>query len=120
MTVPDRRRLHALRRGAAAEYLAAFALLLRGYRIVAFRHRTKLGEIDIIARRGDLIACVEVKARATVDAAIFAVSDRSKSRIRAAGDLWLQKRMDRDRLSVRYDIVAVRPWRWPVHILDAF
>ena len=116
----DRRRLQAVRKGALAEYLAALTLLLKGYRIVAFRHRTKLGEIDIIARRGDLVACVEVKARNSVDAAIFAVSDRSKARIRGASDLWLQKQTHPHRLSVRYDIIAVRPWRWPVHIRDAF
>ncbi len=116
----DPLRLKAVRRGALAEYLAAVALMLRGYRIVAFRHRTKLGEIDIIARRGDLVACVEVKARATVDAAVFAVSDHSKARIRRTSDLWRQKQGDADRLSIRYDIMAVRPWRWPVHIEDAF
>ncbi|SER87061.1 YraN family protein [Rhizobium sp. NFR03] len=116
----DPRRLQAVRKGALAEYLAALALLLNGYRIVAFRHRTKLGEIDIIARRGDLVACVEVKARNSVDAAIFAVSDQSKARIRKASDLWLQRQSDAHRLSVRYDIISVRPWRWPVHIRDAF
>lgn len=116
----DRRRLQAVRKGALAEYFATLALMVRGYRIIAFRHRTKLGEIDIIARRGNLIACVEVKARASVDAAIFAVSEQSKARIRRASDLWLQKQRDADRLSIRYDIMAIRPWRWPVHIRDAF
>ncbi|PYE29460.1 putative endonuclease [Rhizobium sp. PP-F2F-G20b] len=116
----DRRRLQAVRKGALAEYLAALALMVRGYRIIAFRYRTKLGEIDIIARRGNLIACVEVKARASVDAAIFAVSEHAKTRIRGASDLWLQKQRDADRLSIRYDIMAVRPWRWPVHVRDAF
>ncbi|KQR77995.1 YraN family protein [Rhizobium sp. Leaf341] len=116
----DRRRLQALRRGALAEYLAALALMLRGYRIVAFRYRTKLGEIDIIARRGDLIACVEVKARRSADAAIAAVSALSEARIRNASELWLQRQPDADRLSIRYDIMAVTPWRWPVHFPDAF
>ncbi|KQS65387.1 hypothetical protein ASG39_09110 [Rhizobium sp. Leaf371] len=116
----DRRRLRAVRKGAVAEYVAALALMLRGYRIVAFRYRTKLGEIDIIAKRGTLVACVEVKARGSVDAAIFAVSPMSEARIRNASDLWLQRQPDADRLSIRYDIMAVRPWRWPVHIPGAF
>ena len=117
---PDDRRLKALRRGALAEYRAALSLLLKGYRIVAFRYRTKLGEIDIIARKGDLVACVEVKARRSLDDSVFAVSLPSQRRIRAASDLWLSKQPDSARLSLRYDIVSVTPWRWPVHLTDAF
>ncbi len=117
---PDHKRLKAQRRGALAEYRAAVALLLKGYRIVAFRYRTKLGEIDIIARRGDLVACVEVKARHSLDQSVFAVSGSAQQRIRAASDLWLSKQRDSARLSIRYDIVSVMPWRWPVHIPDAF
>ena len=117
---PDRKRLKALRRGSLAEYRAALSLILKGYRIVAFRYRTKLGEIDIIARKGNLIACVEVKARRSLEDSVFAVSDFAQRRIRAASDLWLSKQADSARLSIRYDIVSVTPWRWPVHLLDAF
>lgn len=91
---PDRKRLKALRRGSLAEYHAALSLLVKGYRIVAFRYRTKLGEIDIIARKGNLIACVEVKARRSLDDSLFAVSDFAQRRIRAASDLWLAKQPD--------------------------
>ena len=49
------RRHKAYRRGHRSEWLAALALMLKGYRIVARRYRTKLGEIDLIARRGDLV-----------------------------------------------------------------
>ncbi|WP_426231090.1 YraN family protein [Pararhizobium sp. DWP3-4] len=117
---PDQKRRKALRRGALAEYRAALCLLLKGYRIVAFRYRTKLGEIDIIARKGNLIACVEVKARRSLEDSVFAVSDFAQRRIRAASDLWLAKQPDFTALSVRYDIISVTPWRWPVHLADAF
>ena len=116
----DRRKLKALRRGYLAEYRAALCLLLKGYRIVAMRHRTKLGEIDIIARRGDLIACVEVKARRDGDSAVFAVTGTAQHRIRAASDIWLSRQPDAHRLSLRYDIVAVLPWQLPKHFVDAF
>jgi putative endonuclease len=59
-------RRKAYRRGHRGEWLAALALMLKGYRILARRHRTKLGEIDLIARRGDLVLFVEVKARRTL------------------------------------------------------
>ena len=114
----DRQR--ALRRGRWSEYVAAAFLLLKGYRILGLRYRVKSGEIDIIARRGDLIAFVEVKARRSVDDSVFAVDGQTQRRIRNASLHWLQGRPDAGRLALRYDIVAVRPWRWPVHLKDAF
>jgi putative endonuclease len=115
----DQRR-KALRRGHLSEYLAAFSLMLRGYRILAMRYRVKAGEIDIIARKGDLVSFIEVKARATSADSVFAVSGLSQSRIRNASLHWLQTQTDAGRLSWSYDIVAVRPWRWPEHFRDAF
>lgn len=103
-------------RGHSAERLAAFALMLKGFRIVARRYRTRLGEIDLIARRGDLVLIVEVKARASFEAAQFAVTPQAMRRIEAAADLWLQRQTDRARLSLRFDMVAVLPRRWPKHV----
>jgi len=117
MTVEaGRRRYRAYRRGHRGEWLAAFALLLKGYRIVARRYRTKLGEIDLIARRGDLVAIVEVKVRPTLAEAMEAVGWTSARRIEAAADLWLARQPDYARLSLRFDLVAVLPGRWPVHV----
>lgn len=115
-----RRRRDAYRRGHAGEWMAALALALKGYRIVARRHRTPLGEIDLIARRGDLVAIIEVKVRATLDAALHSVGHESERRIARAADLWLAGQADAARLSLRFDIVAVRPWRWPVHVANAW
>lgn len=114
------RRIKALRRGHFSEYLAAIALMLCGYRIVALRYRVKAGEIDIIARKGDLVSFVEVKARASSADSVFAVGALTQSRIRNASLHWLQTQKDTGRLSWSYDIVAVRPWRWPEHFRDAF
>lgn len=116
----DRRRRKAERRGHRAEALAALALMLRGYRIVARRYKTPLGEIDLIIRRGDLVALVEVKARRNLQAGFDAVPNSAQRRIIAAGDLWLGRQRDAAKLSLRNDIVVVRPWRWPLHYPDAF
>ncbi|MVA71264.1 YraN family protein [Agrobacterium vitis] len=113
-------RKRAERRGRWSEYLAAAYLLSKGYRIVALRYKTRSGEIDLIVRRGDLVVLVEVKARATQQSAVDAVSFESQRRIRAAGDLWLCRQPDASRLSIRCDIVAVLPWRWPTHFPGAF
>ncbi|WP_296106892.1 YraN family protein [uncultured Agrobacterium sp.] len=114
------KRRRAEKRGHAAEYWAALYLMLKGYRILALRYRTPLGEIDLIARRKDVIAFIEVKARKLEKGAVDAVGANSQRRIRAAADLWLSRRRDSHRLSLRFDIVAVLPRRLPVHFIDAF
>lgn len=116
----NNKRRKAERRGHAAEYWAALYLLLRGYRILAIRYRTRLGEIDLIARKKDVVAIVEVKARSSAEGAVDAVGWRSQQRIRAAADLWLSRRRDAGRFSLRFDIVAVLPRRLPQHFIDAF
>lgn len=122
MAVEDRngRRKKAHRRGRVAEYLAALYLMVKGYRILALRYRTPLGEIDIIARKGDLVAMVEVKARKAETMAVDAVSFESQKRIRAAADIWRTRMRGTANLSVRFDIVAILPWSWPRHFRDAF
>ncbi|MFI0842784.1 YraN family protein [Mesorhizobium sp. IMUNJ 23232] len=121
MTPDDARfRLKAYRRGHRGEWLAALALLVKGFRIVARRYRTPLGEIDLIARRGNLVLIVEVKARKTLMQAMEAISYPSERRIEGAADLWLTRQRDHARLSMRFDLVAVLPWRWPVHVENIF
>ncbi len=115
----DKRR-QAFKKGHRGEFLAAAALMAKGYRIVARRYRTKLGEIDLIARRGDLVAIVEVKARSTLMDAMNAVTVHAERRIEAAADIWLSRQPDHGRLSIRFDLVAVLPWRWPIHVENAW
>lgn len=117
---PLSKRQRAEKRGHRGEWLAAMMLRLKGYRIVARSYRTKLGEIDIIAQKGDLIAIVEVKARRDEQLALDAVSAQSQRRINNAADIWLSKQKDFARLSIRFDIVAVVPGKWPKHFAGAF
>lgn len=114
------KRRKAERRGRFAEILVAVYLRLKGYRIVALRYRTPVGEIDIIARKKDLTAFIEVKARREVRQALDAVGPAAQHRIRSAADCWLATQMDAHLLSLRYDIVAVQKWRLPRHFVDAF
>jgi putative endonuclease len=113
------RRRHE-RRGHRGEWFAAIALMTKGYRIVARRYKTKLGEIDLIGRRGDLVIIVEVKVRPTLLEAMDAIGRLSERRIDAAADLWLARQPDYARLSIRFDMVAVLPRRWPVHVENIF
>lgn len=118
----DRRqkRRRAERRGHWSEYLAAAYLLLKGYRILALRYKTKGGEIDLVIRKRDLVVFVEVKARREEGLAIDAVGYETQQRIRSASDQWLSRRRDAHLLAVRYDVVAVLPGRFPKHFQDVF
>ncbi len=113
-------RKQAEKRGHRAETLAALYLRLKGYRILAKRFKTKLGEIDIIATKGDLVAMVEVKARRTVQEAVDSVTATAQHRIHNSADLWLGKQRNAERLSIRFDIIAICPKKWPSHFKDAF
>lgn len=106
----------AFSRGIWAERLAALALMLKGFRIMERRYKTRFGEIDLIARRGTLVLIVEVKARSSLQAAMDAVSHNNLQRIEAAADHWLARQPDRNKLHLRFDLIAVLPRRWPVHI----
>lgn len=113
-------RKRAERAGAWGESWAALFLTLKGFRIVARRFRTPLGEIDIVARRGRLVLIVEVKRRATLAAAMDAVSAASQGRIARTADLWLARQPDAAQLSLRFDLIAILPRRLPVHVADVF
>src|SRR5258707_15299491 len=71
-------RVAAFRTGISAEARACAYLILKGYRILAKRYRTPHGEVDVIARRGRALVFVEVKARATLDDAAYAVTPRQQ------------------------------------------
>jgi len=114
----DKRR--AYRRGWRAETIAAHYLRLKGYRIVARRFKTRLGEIDLIARRRSLIAIVEVKARSTLMQAHESVTKTAQRRIEAAADLWFARQHGLEQYSLRFDLIVIRPWRWPHHIKSFF
>lgn len=122
MSTGDRldRKRRSERKGRRAEVLAALALMLKGYRIAALRYRTPVGEIDIVARKGDLIAFVEVKARRNLAAGVDAVGYPAQRRIAAAGELFISRQRNSTRLSWRHDVVVVSPWKWPVHLEDVF
>jgi putative endonuclease len=76
--------------------------------------------VDIIARKRDVVAMVEVKARATLLEAMDAVDFSTMKRIEAAGDIWLSKQRDYARLNIRYDLIAILPRKWPVHVESLF
>ncbi len=116
---PAPRRRRAERFGRRAEALCVAALRLRGWRILARRFDAGVGEIDIVARRGRLIAIVEVKARRDGDARA-APDARQRRRIERAAAAFLARHPALAGLDLRFDLMLVRPWRLPRHIADAW
>ena len=120
MSRPGESRRAAERRGRGAEAAAAWLLRLKGYRILARDLRTPVGEIDLIARRGRVLALIEVKTRATRDQAAAAISPRQRQRIARAGEAFLARRPDLAALDLRFDALLLAPGRWPLHVVDAW
>lgn len=117
--IPNERRLRE-RRGRTAEMRAAWALRLKGYRIVARRVRTPAGEIDLVACRGDMVAFVEVKARQTLAQAAGSVSPGQRRRIVRAAAHYIAANPDLAALTQRFDAVLVVPRKWPHHVISAW
>jgi putative endonuclease len=128
MTTPDRmtarppapKRIAAYRAGLSAEAEAAACLTSKGFTILAQRHRTRYGEIDLIAQAGTLIVFVEVKARARLDDAAYAITLRQQKRIITAAQAWLAAHPAQAGCELRFDAVLVAPHAPPLHLAAAF
>jgi len=106
--------------GRQAEVLAAIWLMLKGYRILGFRLKTPQAEIDILAAKGAVLAVVEVKSRTSPMAALEAVSQDQRERLRRAGRAIAASRPRLADVSIRLDLIAMSPRRLPHHIRDAW
>lgn len=117
---PRPERVAAFKLGLSAESRAAMLMIAKAYRILARRWKTPFGEIDIVARRRHTLVFVEVKARATADEAIEAVTERSRRRIIGAAEMWLAHHPEDGKGDVRFDVIVVTPGKMPQHIPNAF
>jgi putative endonuclease len=106
--------------GGRAEFFCLWHLRLKGYRILARRYRTPVGEVDLIARRGGVLAAIEVKARMDLRAAVEAVGPRQRQRVTRALAHFLSGRPDLAQLAPRFDVMLVAPRSWPRHLIDAW
>ena len=113
------KRQRAERGGRRAETIAAWWLRLKGWAILAQRARTPLGEVDLIARRGRVLAFVEVKARATEAEAALALDDYRLRRVAAAAGA-LAHRYAREGDDLRIDAIFIVPGRLPRHLADVW
>ena len=101
-----------------AESIAALLLRLKGHRIIARRYTTPVGEIDLVALKGKLLAFVEVKQRRSFDDAGWSLPSRARRRIvRAIGSQAIQAMPVTGLPST---VALAAPWAWPRYIANAF
>ncbi|WP_284735809.1 YraN family protein [Dongia deserti] len=137
-----RNRQRAYLSGRRAERIACWLLRLKGYRILAVNWRCPVGEVDILARRGTVLAAIEVKRRSAGliesesagDAALFAISPHQQARVARAAEVFASRRSDCQGLELRLDAITVTEptsrllahlarvlqWGWPRHFPAAW
>ena len=106
--------------GVSAESRAAAYLTGRGYAIAARRFKSRVGEVDIVARRGAELVFVEVKTRYRLDDAAWSVTPRQQKRIVAAAEAWLADHPDDGMRDIRFDVILVARNGRTQHIAAAF
>lgn len=106
--------------GRRAETWAVVWLMAKGYRILGFRLKTPQAEIDILAKRGPVLAVIEVKRRASLEVALETVTFDQRDRLRRAGASLAANRPGLAGCAVRLDLLALAPGRLPRHIPDAW
>ena len=102
--------------GRGAEWIAATWLMLQGWRILGFRLKVGGAEIDILAARRGVLAVIEVKRRADMEAALLALTPAQHARLVAAGRAVLRGRPSLAGHVLRIDMVALAPGRLPRHL----
>lgn len=118
-TQPSGARLAAEKRGRQAERIAGWWLRLKGWQIIGRRMRTPAGEVDLVARRGAMLAFVEVKARARGADLDLAIDERRLSRVAAAAEI-LFHGLAKPGDDMRIDVILLAPGRPPRHLANVW
>ncbi len=101
-------------RGRFAESWTVFFLRLKGYKILAQRFKTPVGEVDIIAYRAKTLAFIEVKARQSERGALESLTPAMRQRIERAASYFMMvednKSLKGKSYTMRFDLVSVMPF----------
>ena len=104
--------------GKLYEWVASLFLSLKGYIILQKRFKTKVGEIDIVAAKGPVVIAIEVKFRRNKSELPYTISNRQQARIRRTLE-FAHKKYPRYQM-LRCDTLLISPYKWPIHIKNAF
>lgn len=109
----------AERKGREGEVQAAQWLMQQGWKVLAERRKTKLGEIDLIARKSGLVAFIEVKWRKRASDLDTAIDERRLARVAAAVEVVAHEYIE-DGDDIRVDVILLAPGTKPRHIENAW
>jgi putative endonuclease len=120
-SAPVRTQLERQRRGAQAEERAPLLLRQAGYDIVARNFRCRLGELDIVARRGAVLIIAEVRLRSSTQfgGAAGSITAAKRTRIVRAARCLLMRRPGLARLAVRFDTLLLSSSAGPIEWIEA-
>jgi putative endonuclease len=113
------KRAAAEARGRKAERRAAWWLRLHGWRILGERLRVAAGEVDLVARRGRVVAFIEVKWRERPEDLDLAIDQYRLRRVAAAAEM-LSLRFARPDDDIRIDVMLLAPGRLPRHLVHVW
>lgn len=110
---PPLKKIQAYRRGLRAEIFAALYLIFTGWRVLAWRWKCPLGEIDLVAKKGKIITFIEVKARQSEKVALDSLTTRQWRRISNAAEMFMARHPDFADCSWRFDAIIIVSGKWP-------
>lgn len=95
-------------RGVLAEGAAELFLRAKGFEILERRYKTASGEIDLIAMDDSYVVFIEVKARPSIDEALFSITPKMRGRITGAAHHFISENPKYAQSPMRFDVVAVK------------
>ena len=110
---PQNKKIQAYRRGIYAEILDGLYLMFTGWRVLAWRWKCPLGEIDLVAKKGKIITFIEVKARQNEQSALASITAHQWRRISNAADIFMSRQRQYADCSWRFDAIIIVPGKWP-------
>lgn len=105
--------------GIDAEDVAKNHLMKLGYEIIGMRMKTKVGEIDIIAKKDNGYIFCEVKTRKNQYDAFFTISSKQQQRIINAAEIFIAER-NLEYYDIRFDVIIIHSAKVISHIENAF
>ncbi|NQZ13878.1 MAG: YraN family protein [Alphaproteobacteria bacterium] len=107
-------------KGVWAEKYAATYLAAKGYKVLETRYKTSYGEIDLIIKKDNVIAFVEVKARRSIDEALQSITPKMKERIANTAQYYLSQNAEALKCDLRFDVIAIKPPLFLAHLDNAW
>ncbi len=108
----------SFRQGFWGELKALFYIIFKGYIPLKWRYKNRHGEIDLIAKKKNILIFIEVKTRPTMELGYDAISALQKQRIENAAHLFVRKHKKYRNYGLRFDGIIITPKKWPIHMIN--